>query len=204
MPRCLSLTLSTVGVTVATRTRNSSSSRSGSNKGTARRGSPSSRSTRRGAAELAAAVAKKAGPPRRQPSALSHLVDGHGHDLWGIALVILAVLVGVSVYTDTAGMLGDGVGSFVAALVGGLRFLVPPALAVGGVLLIRGPSEVSVDWIPEVTTTSSRPTAPARGGGRRWGRRSACWWSPASSTCSSRSNAPSARTASMPTPMAEV
>jgi len=73
------------------------------------------------------------------------LVDGHGHDLWGVALLILAVLVGVSVYTVTAGTLGNAVGSSAAALLGGLKFLVPPALLVCGVVLIRGPKEVPVD-----------------------------------------------------------
>ncbi len=70
---------------------------------------------------------------------LQHLVDGHGHDLWGLCFLLLAVVVGASVYTGA----DEGIASWpnlaVGALVGGLRVLVPPALAVVGVLLIRGP-----------------------------------------------------------------
>ncbi len=57
----------------------------------------------------------------------------------------MAVVVGVSVYTDTAGALGNGVGSFVATLLGGLKFLVPPALMAGGIVLIRGPRTAPID-----------------------------------------------------------
>ena len=41
--------------------------------------------------------------------------------------------------------MGESVGSFVAALLGGLSYLVPPALAVAGVLLIRGPRDPDID-----------------------------------------------------------
>lgn len=92
------------------------------------------------------------------------LVDGHGHDLWGVTLIILAVVVGVSVYTGSAGAAGDAVGSFVAMLLGGLSYLVPPALAVAGVLLIRGPRERPIDLDdldedPEIVGTSHRNPA---------------------------------------------
>ena len=92
------------------------------------------------------------------------LVDGHGHDLWGIALLISAIVVGVSVYTDTAGAVGESVGSFVASLLGGLSYLVPPALVVGGVLLIRGPRERhidldAIDEDPEIVGSQHRSPA---------------------------------------------
>src|SRR5690606_21117696 len=70
---------------------------------------------------------------------LRKLVDGHGHDLWGIASLIAAVLVGIAVYSDTAGAVGSPLEALTGSVVGLLRFLVPPALAVLGVLLIRGP-----------------------------------------------------------------
>ena len=143
---------------MATRTRTNSSSRSGgsgrsggkakprrsaaSSSRPAKRASTASRSTR-----SAKGASSRARTPARQPepSALRHLVDGHGHDLWGIALIIASVVVGVSVYTDSAGAMGESVGSFVAALLGGLSYLVPPALAVAGVLLIRGPRDPDID-----------------------------------------------------------
>ncbi len=76
---------------------------------------------------------------------LQHLVDGHGHDLWGLCFLLLAVVVGASVYTGA----DEGIASWpnvaVGALVGGLRVLVPPALVVIGVLLIRGPRRDPID-----------------------------------------------------------
>jgi S-DNA-T family DNA segregation ATPase FtsK/SpoIIIE len=152
--------MGTVGDTVATRTRSSSSSRSGgssrsngkakprrssasSSRSTSRSPEAASRSTASSRATARQRTARNASPA--QPSALRMLVDGHGHDLWGITLIILALVVGVSVYTDTAGAIGESVGSFVAALLGGLSYLVPPALVVGGVLLIRGPRERPID-----------------------------------------------------------
>ena len=151
----VSVPLSTVGITVATRTCSSSSGRSGSGKSKPRRSTSTSSCPAKRSTSTARSRSTKGstGRPRTtrtpvrqdEPSALRHLVDGHGHDLWGIALLILAVVVGVSVYSDTAGALGESVGSFVAALLGGLSFLVPPALAVGGVLLIRGPRERHID-----------------------------------------------------------
>lgn len=70
---------------------------------------------------------------------LRHLVDGHGHDLWGVCTIIVGLLVGVSVYTRSAGALGEPVRTATGAVVGLLAVLVPPALVVVGVLLIRGP-----------------------------------------------------------------
>jgi S-DNA-T family DNA segregation ATPase FtsK/SpoIIIE len=128
--------------TVATRSRSSSSTKP-------RRSTSSTRTTKRqpAASRGSRSTAKRTTrqPAASEPSVLRHLVDGHGHDLWGIGLVILAVLVGVSVYTDTAGAMGQGVGTFVEALVGRLAVLVPPALAVAGVLLIRGPRQHAID-----------------------------------------------------------
>lgn len=137
---------------VATRTRTSNSSKSSRSGGSRRTGAAKPAPRRNTAAaskrstKAAAGRSRSASQPAvAQPSALRLLFDGHGHDLWGVGMLVLAVLVGVSVYTGTAGGLGEDVGTFVAALVGGLRFLVPPALAVVGVLLIRGPRERPID-----------------------------------------------------------
>jgi len=129
---------------VATRTRPSNTSRSRSSG----RSSSSSRSGSRTSARApkgASGRPRGAGRSAAQPSGVRLLVDGHGHDLWGVALLVMSLVVGLSVYTGSAGAAGDAVGSFVAALVGGLRYLVPPALAVAGVLLIRGPRQEAID-----------------------------------------------------------
>ncbi len=64
---------------------------------------------------------------------------GHGHDVWGVALVALGLLTALGVYGDLAGPLGRGLDDAAGALLGGLRILVPPLLVGGGALLLRGP-----------------------------------------------------------------
>jgi S-DNA-T family DNA segregation ATPase FtsK/SpoIIIE len=175
----VSVPLSTVDDTVATRTRSSSSSRSrssstkprpaakgrGSTKASSTKGrATSSTRTTKGHTTSTRTASTRAAAKDQAPSALRMLVDGHGHDLWGVTLLILAVVVGVSVYTSSAGAAGDAVGSFVAALLGGLSYLVPPALAVAGVLLIRGPRERHIvlddlDEDPDIVGTSHRNPA---------------------------------------------
>lgn len=93
---------------------------------------------------------------------LGHLVDGHGHDLWGIAAIIAAVVVGVALFTDTAGVVGDGVAALVGATVGRLGLLLPPALVVAGVLLIRGPRR---DTRPPAEDDTTQELAPTRRSG---------------------------------------
>ena len=163
----MSWVVSTVELTVATRSRTRSSSTSS----TSRAGSRSASTSRKGrganATRRQPATTKRGAAAPSEPSALRHLVDGHGHDLWGVALVILAVLVGVSVYTSTAGAVGDGVGAFVEALVGRLALLVPPVLAVAGVLLIRGPRHAEIDLddtvvdAPAAGDPEAAPRSPA-------------------------------------------
>ena len=65
--------------------------------------------------------------------------DGHGHDVWGVALIALGLLTGLGVYADLAGPLGRGLADIAGALVGGLRVVVPLALVAAGVFLLRGP-----------------------------------------------------------------
>jgi S-DNA-T family DNA segregation ATPase FtsK/SpoIIIE len=65
--------------------------------------------------------------------------QGHGRDVWGVALVALGLLTALGVYGDLAGPLGQGMSDAFGALVGDLRILAPIALVVGGVVLIRGP-----------------------------------------------------------------
>ncbi len=72
-------------------------------------------------------------------------VDGRGHDVWGMICLILAVLVGASVYSRAADGASSWPGTLTGTAVGLLRVLVPPVLVVAGVLLIRGPREVDID-----------------------------------------------------------
>lgn len=91
-----------------------------------------------------------------QPGVLRHLVDGHGHDLWGVAALILAVLVGVGVYADAGGVVGSSLGDLAGSLVGRLDILIPPALAALGVVLIRGPKVHDEDAFDEITDDAPR------------------------------------------------
>ncbi len=78
---------------------------------------------------------------RPAPSPLRQAFAGHGHDVWGVALIALGLLTGLGVYGDLAGPLGAGLADASGALVGGLRVLAPVALVAGGALLLRGPRD---------------------------------------------------------------
>ncbi|MHB1137323.1 MAG: DNA translocase FtsK 4TM domain-containing protein, partial [Microthrixaceae bacterium] len=147
---------------MATRQRTSNASRSkkstssSRSSGASRRASGSKKSP---AARSTSRTRQKT--PADQPGVLQHLVDGHGHDLWGLCFLLLAVVVGASVYTGADEGIAAWPNLAVGALVGGLRVLVPPALAVVGVLLIRGPRRDPIDLADaadddEVTAGSPR------------------------------------------------
>ncbi len=86
-------------------------------------------------------------PPRRHPllSGVSAVLDGHGHDVWGVILVAVAIVGGFGVYAHSAGPIGRGVAAALGAVFGLLRYVLPPLLLAGGVLLIRGPQRRSPD-----------------------------------------------------------
>lgn len=140
---------------MATRQRTSSTSRA--TKGLTSRTAASKKRKPSAAARAAAskkqAAARKAAASKRaaskkaaaSPGVFRHLADGHGHDIWGVALLMLAVLVGVGVYSGSTEGIAGWPNSLVAALVGGLKILVPPALVACGVLLIRGPRTDDVE-----------------------------------------------------------
>ena len=79
----------------------------------------------------------------RRPSSgpVREAFTGHGHDVWGVALVALGLLTALGVYGNLAGPLGRGLAEVAGALVGGLRVFLPPVLIVGGALLLRGPRD---------------------------------------------------------------
>jgi S-DNA-T family DNA segregation ATPase FtsK/SpoIIIE len=82
-------------------------------------------------------ASQKAAPQPGSP--LRHLFDGHGHDLWGLGLILLAVLSALAVWFGGGAVVGRGIDSFLGAVFGVLAVLVPVALAAAGALLIRGP-----------------------------------------------------------------
>jgi len=66
------------------------------------------------------------------------LFDGHGHDVLGIACILLAVLVALGVWFGAAGPVGSALDAAARGLVGLFAVVAPVGLAVTGVLLIRG------------------------------------------------------------------
>ncbi|MEZ5141283.1 MAG: DNA translocase FtsK 4TM domain-containing protein [Acidimicrobiales bacterium] len=67
--------------------------------------------------------------------------DGHGHDAWGLFLLVLGVVSGLGIYADLAGPIGTAVATGVEDLVGYAAYALPPLMVVLGLLLIRGPRE---------------------------------------------------------------
>ena len=75
------------------------------------------------------------------PGPVRQAFAGHSHDVWGVALVALGLLLGLGVYADLAGPLGRGLSELAGLLVGGLRVVLPPVLVLAGALLLRGPRD---------------------------------------------------------------
>jgi DNA segregation ATPase FtsK/SpoIIIE, S-DNA-T family len=71
--------------------------------------------------------------------AVRQVFAGHGHDVWGLVLILVGIVTGLGLYGDLAGPLGDALATGAGAAVGKASYLVPPALVVLGALLIRGP-----------------------------------------------------------------
>ncbi|MGZ4718414.1 MAG: DNA translocase FtsK 4TM domain-containing protein, partial [Acidimicrobiales bacterium] len=65
--------------------------------------------------------------------------DGHGHDVGGLIAIVTGVVAGLGIYGDIAGPVGRALGQSIGAAVGWAAWLVPPALIVLGVMLVRGP-----------------------------------------------------------------
>jgi len=70
-------------------------------------------------------------------SALS-VLEGHVEDAWGIALVTVAILGALALYGNALGPVGHGVRQGLGLVLGVGRFLVPPAFAAAGVMLVAG------------------------------------------------------------------
>jgi S-DNA-T family DNA segregation ATPase FtsK/SpoIIIE len=100
--------------------------------------------------------------------ATSRATEGHRADLAGLVLILVAVLCGLGVYGgDTGGPVGRGADRLVGLLVGGAGVLVPVALLVAGVLLIRGrvaPEPVPDPETGEIPAAAHGPARRALGG----------------------------------------
>ncbi len=70
-------------------------------------------------------------------SALS-VLEGHVEDAWGIALVTAGILAALAVYANALGPVGHGARQGLGIVLGVGRFLVPPAFAAAGVMLVAG------------------------------------------------------------------
>jgi len=157
--------------TVATRQRSSSISRS--TKSTAsrsaapkRKPAPKKTSSKKKSSITRTATTARSRAAEPAPGLFRHLADGHGHDIWGVVVLILAVLAGAGVYSGSTDGIASWPSTLLGALVGGLRVLVPPVLTVWGVLLIRGPREHAVDLVdpgddPDGITDDPQPRSRA-------------------------------------------
>jgi S-DNA-T family DNA segregation ATPase FtsK/SpoIIIE len=68
-------------------------------------------------------------------------VRDHAEDVWGIALLTVAILGALALYLDALGPVGHGFREALGAVLGVGRFLVPPACATAGALLVIGRPE---------------------------------------------------------------
>jgi S-DNA-T family DNA segregation ATPase FtsK/SpoIIIE len=96
-------------------------------------------------------------PPRgtrrrgRAQADLRRAVEGREHDLIGIALICVGVLVGLATYFDLAGPLGRGIEEFIGWLVGLGRFVLPVVLVSSGIALVKkgqssSPTRLVIGW----------------------------------------------------------
>lgn len=82
---------------------------------------------------------------RQGESWLGLLFDGRGHDVWGLVLIVLAAVAAAGIWFSSGAIIGRWMDSATGALFGFVQGLVPVGLAIGGVLLIRGPRQSRVD-----------------------------------------------------------
>ncbi|HVA03247.1 MAG TPA: DNA translocase FtsK 4TM domain-containing protein [Acidimicrobiales bacterium] len=66
------------------------------------------------------------------------MLEGHVEDAWGIGLVTVGILGALGLYGDALGPVGHGLRHALGMVLGVGRFLVPPAFATAGVMLIAG------------------------------------------------------------------
>jgi S-DNA-T family DNA segregation ATPase FtsK/SpoIIIE len=115
-------------VATSSRTRPSSASRS---KTSGKRSTPARKSSTRKT------------PHKRTPapSKVGLALSDRSRDIAGVVLIAAGVLVGLGIYGGLAGPAGRGIDTATGAVIGLCRWLVPPALIVAGLLLLRNVPE---------------------------------------------------------------
>jgi DNA segregation ATPase FtsK/SpoIIIE, S-DNA-T family len=102
-------------------------------------------SSRSGAKRPAGAKKAPARKPstRRQPapSRVGLAVSDRARDLAGVLLIAFGVLGGLGIYGGLAGPAGNGIDTATGTVIGLVRWFVPPALVVTGLLLLRNAPE---------------------------------------------------------------
>ena len=73
-------------------------------------------------------------------SSVLSVLEAHVDDLWGIALLTAGVLGAMALYSDSLGPVGHGVRHGLGVLLGFGRFVLPPAFAVAGMMVLSGRS----------------------------------------------------------------
>ena len=80
----------------------------------------------------------KGSRPGPEPGGWREAISGHEGDLAGLACLVVAVVAGLGIYADWAGVVGTALREGIGLLVGWVRLAVPFALVVVGIALIRG------------------------------------------------------------------
>jgi S-DNA-T family DNA segregation ATPase FtsK/SpoIIIE len=133
--------VTTKGRPAASRSASKSKSSSRSGSGTASRSkAPASKGRASHAASRSGSRASRrsGGRAAASRSAQRGLFSDHAADLWAIGLATLGILLALALYGDAAGTVGHGVDVALGAVVGWIRFLLPPICVVVGVVIIVG------------------------------------------------------------------
>ena len=78
------------------------------------------------------------GPGRRALGWVGQIFSDQRRDVWGIVLLLAAVITGLGIYLAAAGPVGSGLTTFALGTFGLAGYLLPPVLAAFGVLLVIG------------------------------------------------------------------
>ncbi|MDY7103416.1 MAG: DNA translocase FtsK [Actinomycetota bacterium] len=84
---------------------------------------------------------KSSGSGSKSGSALTKAFEGHGPDVVGSLAILLAVISGLGIYGGVGGPTGEAMETAFGSLVGLLRYLAPPLLAVLGAAVVMGNRE---------------------------------------------------------------
>jgi DNA segregation ATPase FtsK/SpoIIIE, S-DNA-T family len=89
---------------------------------------------------------------RQVTDELRHAVDGRQHEFIGLGLIGVGALLGLAFYFDLAGIIGRGLETLFAWIVGFGRFAVPIALVAVGIALVRSgrsssPFRLVIGWV---------------------------------------------------------